>query len=202
MHVRAALRNGLSADEIKEVLLHCAIYCGVPAANGAFAVAQSVLERARRLDDAHAGRDRRRRPGGLTLAQLLHRAGIESVVLEDRSRDYVEARIRAGVLEQGTVDLLDERRRRRASAARRARPPRHRAAVRRRAAPHPAERARPGPTIVIYGQTEVVKDLIEARLGPAPLHFEVEDVSVHDLESERPRIRSGTKARTSSSTAT
>jgi 4-carboxymuconolactone decarboxylase len=43
MHVRAALRNGLSTDEIKEVLLQCAIYCGVPAANSAFAVAQNVL---------------------------------------------------------------------------------------------------------------------------------------------------------------
>jgi 4-carboxymuconolactone decarboxylase len=43
MHVRAALRNGLTASEIKEVLLHCAIYCGVPAANSAFAVAQRVL---------------------------------------------------------------------------------------------------------------------------------------------------------------
>jgi 4-carboxymuconolactone decarboxylase len=44
MHVRAALRIGLSPDEIKEVLLHSAIYCGVPAANGAFAVAQRVLD--------------------------------------------------------------------------------------------------------------------------------------------------------------
>lgn len=44
MHVRAALRNGLSADEIKEVLLQSAIYCGVPAANAAFAVAQRVLD--------------------------------------------------------------------------------------------------------------------------------------------------------------
>jgi 4-carboxymuconolactone decarboxylase len=44
MHVRAALRNGLSEDEIKEVLLQCAVYCGVPAANGAFATAQRVLE--------------------------------------------------------------------------------------------------------------------------------------------------------------
>lgn len=43
MHVRAALRNGLSEEEIKEVLLQCAIYCGVPAANAAFAVAQRVL---------------------------------------------------------------------------------------------------------------------------------------------------------------
>jgi 3-oxoadipate enol-lactonase/4-carboxymuconolactone decarboxylase len=44
MHVRAALRNGLTTDELKEVLLHTAIYCGVPAANGAFAVAQRVLD--------------------------------------------------------------------------------------------------------------------------------------------------------------
>jgi 4-carboxymuconolactone decarboxylase len=44
MHVRAALRNGLTPDEIREVLLHCAVYCGVPAANAAFAVAKRVLE--------------------------------------------------------------------------------------------------------------------------------------------------------------
>jgi len=43
LHVRAALRNGLAANEIREVLLHCAVYCGVPAANGAFAIAQRVL---------------------------------------------------------------------------------------------------------------------------------------------------------------
>jgi 4-carboxymuconolactone decarboxylase len=46
LHVRAARRNGLTPDEIKEVLLHCAIYCGVPAANAAFAVAQRVLDEA------------------------------------------------------------------------------------------------------------------------------------------------------------
>jgi len=44
MHVRAALRNGLTPDEIREVLLHCAVYCGVPAANGAFAIAQRVID--------------------------------------------------------------------------------------------------------------------------------------------------------------
>jgi len=47
MHVRAALRLGLGADEIKEVLLHCAVYCGIPAANGAFAIAQRVLDEER-----------------------------------------------------------------------------------------------------------------------------------------------------------
>ena len=44
MHVRAALRNGVTRDELKEVFLHCAVYCGVPAANGAFAIAQRVLD--------------------------------------------------------------------------------------------------------------------------------------------------------------
>ena len=44
LHLRAALRNGLTPDEIKEVLLQCAVYCGVPAANGAFAIAQRVLD--------------------------------------------------------------------------------------------------------------------------------------------------------------
>jgi 4-carboxymuconolactone decarboxylase len=44
MHLRAALRNGVTPDELKEVLLHCAVYCGVPAANGAFAIAQRVLD--------------------------------------------------------------------------------------------------------------------------------------------------------------
>jgi 4-carboxymuconolactone decarboxylase len=47
LHVRAALRNGLTPDEIKEVLLHCAVYCGVPAANSAFAIAQQVLDEER-----------------------------------------------------------------------------------------------------------------------------------------------------------
>lgn len=52
MHVRAALRNGLTEDEIKEVLLQCAVYCGVPAANSAFAVAQRTLDD---LDSREAG---------------------------------------------------------------------------------------------------------------------------------------------------
>jgi 4-carboxymuconolactone decarboxylase len=54
MHVRAALRNGLTEDEIKEVLLQCAVYCGVPAANSAFAVAQRTLDE---LHSAKAGTD-------------------------------------------------------------------------------------------------------------------------------------------------
>jgi len=128
-------------------------------------------------------------PAGLTLAQLLHVAGIDSVVLEDRSRDYVEARIRAGVLEHDVAQLFE-----RAGVGER---------MRREGLVHTGvelqsghERQRiafdelTGKTIVVYGQTEVVKDLIVARLESGrPLLFEVEDVSLHDLESERPRVR-------------
>jgi p-hydroxybenzoate 3-monooxygenase len=127
-------------------------------------------------------------PAGLTLAQLLHREGIDSVVLESRSRDYVEARVRAGVLEHGVVDAL------------------HTAGVgerlQREGLVHEAielqfagERHRidfadlVGRHIVVYGQTEVVKDLIAARLDSGrPLLFEVDDVRVDGLDGERPRV--------------
>ena len=111
MHVRAALRNGLTPDEIKEVLLQTAVYCGVPAANSAFAIAQEVLaEEAAREPRPSARRSRSSAPArrASSLAQLLHLQGIDSVVLEARSREYVERRIRAGVLEHGTVELLSE----------------------------------------------------------------------------------------------
>jgi p-hydroxybenzoate 3-monooxygenase len=128
-------------------------------------------------------------PAGLTLAHLLQREGIESVVLEDRSRDYVEHRLRAGVLEQAIVDLLVE-----SGAGERLRQEgivhhgieiqfdreRHRI---------PLSDLTGGRSIVIYGQTEIVKDLIRLRLDAGlPLLFEVSDVSVDDLESDRPRI--------------
>jgi p-hydroxybenzoate 3-monooxygenase len=127
-------------------------------------------------------------PAGLTLARLLEVQGIESVVLEDRSREYVEHRIRAGVLEQGTVELL-----RGAGVGARMDAEgivhhgihlqfdgeRHRV---------PLSDLAGGRSIVIYGQTEVVKDLIAARLESGlPLLFEVEDVRVEGLESA-PRI--------------
>ena len=129
-------------------------------------------------------------PAGLTLARLLELAGVESVVLEDRSRDYVEHRIRAGVLEQRTADLLV-----RAGVGER---------LQREGIVHhgielqfdrerhriPLSDLAGGRTIVIYGQTEVVKDLIAARLESGlPLLFEVDGVSVHDLDSTAPRIR-------------
>lgn len=129
-------------------------------------------------------------PAGLTLAQLLHREGIESVVLEDRSRDYVEHRIRAGVIEQAIADLL-------ADAGVGARMHRegivhHGIELQFDGERHriPLSELTGGRTITIYGQTEVVKDLIQARLDEGlPLLFEVGDVTVHDLESARPRIR-------------
>jgi p-hydroxybenzoate 3-monooxygenase len=129
-------------------------------------------------------------PAGLTLARLLARESIESVVLEDRSRDHVEQRIRAGVLEQGTVDLLRD-----AGVGDRMDREgiihhgihlqfdgeRHRI---------PLSDLAGGRSIVIYGQTEVVKDLIRVRLDAGlPLHFDVSDVGLHDLDSERPQIR-------------
>jgi p-hydroxybenzoate 3-monooxygenase len=127
-------------------------------------------------------------PAGLTLAHLLHREGIDSVVIEDRSREYVEARIRAGVLEQRTADLLVE-----AGVGGR---------MQREGIVHDGielqfdgERHRiafdqlTGKSIVIYGQTEVVKDLIETRLESGlPLLFEVADVSVSDLGTRLPRL--------------
>src|SRR5581483_9278414 len=129
-------------------------------------------------------------PAGLVLSHLLHRAGIESVVLEDRSRSYVEKRVRAGVLEQGTVDLLDE-----AGLADRL----HREGI-----VHEGIELRfggeghridfpsltGGRAITIYGQQEVVKDLIAARLAEGgDIRFEVADVAVRGIETERPSIR-------------
>jgi p-hydroxybenzoate 3-monooxygenase len=129
-------------------------------------------------------------PAGLTLAQLLHSEGIDSVVLEARSRDYVEHRVRAGVLEQDTADLLD-----RAGAGERMRSEaivHHGIHLQFNGERHyvPLSELTGGRSLVIYGQTEVVKDLIRVRLdSDLPLLFEVNDVTVHDFESDAPRIR-------------
>jgi p-hydroxybenzoate 3-monooxygenase len=128
-------------------------------------------------------------PAGLTLAHLLHLEGIESVILEQRSREYVEQRVRAGVLEQGTVDLLvatgvGDRLRREGIV--------HGGIeLRFGGVGHriPMSDLTGGRAITIYGQQEVVKDLIAARLAyDGPLLFETADVAVHDFETERPRI--------------
>jgi len=129
-------------------------------------------------------------PAGLVLSQLLDRAGIESVILENRDREYVTQRVRAGLLEQGTVDLLEELGL--ADRLHREGLVHHGVYLRFRHQSHriPLSDLTGGKSIYIYGQQEVVKDLIEARLASGqPLHFEVSDVSVHDFESDSPRIK-------------
>jgi p-hydroxybenzoate 3-monooxygenase len=127
-------------------------------------------------------------PAGLLLARLLKAEGIESVILEARTRDYVEARIRAGVLEQGTVELLEE-----AGVADRL----HRDGLvhdgveigvdGRRI--HINFRELVGKTVTVYGQTEVTRDLVAARLaGDGPIVWEAADVSLHDIDSREPKL--------------
>jgi p-hydroxybenzoate 3-monooxygenase len=129
-------------------------------------------------------------PAGLMLSHLLHLGGIESVVIEARSRQHVEERVRAGVLEQGTVDLMNETgvgdRLRRLGLVHRG------IELRFSGRGHRIDLSAltGGKTITIYGQNEVVKDLTDARLatGGAVL-FECDDASVHDLTGARPSIR-------------
>jgi len=127
-------------------------------------------------------------PAGLLLAHLLRLRGIDSVVLEARSRSHIEERIRAGLLEQGTVDILTG-----AGAADRL----HREgmvheglALRFDGASHRIPlTGLTGKVVTIYGQQEVVKDLVALRLAAgAPLVFEAADVAVHGIDTDRPRI--------------
>ena len=128
-------------------------------------------------------------PAGLLLGQLLHKAGIETVLLERRDRAYVEGRIRAGVLEQGTVDMLRE-----AGVADRL----DREGMIHDGIEIAVNDARfridmaeltEGKAVTVYGQTEVTKDLIEARLSAgAELIFEAEDVALHEIDSATPRV--------------
>jgi p-hydroxybenzoate 3-monooxygenase len=129
-------------------------------------------------------------PAGLVLSQLLARQGVDSVVLELRSRDYVEKRVRAGVLEQGTVDLLAQ-----AGVADRLRREglvHHGLELRFEGRGHriALSELSGGRAITVYGQQEVVKDLIRARLeAGGRIVFEVEEVGVHDLTSDTPTVR-------------
>ncbi|NEM04620.1 4-hydroxybenzoate 3-monooxygenase [Geodermatophilus normandii] len=128
-------------------------------------------------------------PAGLLLSRLLALQGIDSVVVENRSREYVEARIRAGILEQGTVDVLTE-----AGMGERL----HREGLEHRGVylQYPGVRHQLdfpelcGRRVWVYGQTEVVKDLVAAQLaGGPPLHFDVSDVAIEDVDTDSPRIR-------------
>ena len=129
-------------------------------------------------------------PAGLMLGHLLHLNGIDSVIVENRSREYVIDRVRAGVLEQGTVELL------------------HAMGVGANLQRHGLRHdglyiafqgqrhhinlteLTDGKAITVYGQNEVVKDLIEARVATSrPLYFEAEHVSVGEFDSSSPVIR-------------
>jgi p-hydroxybenzoate 3-monooxygenase len=128
-------------------------------------------------------------PAGLLLSRLLSLQGIDSVVLENRDRSYVEGRIRAGILEQHSVDTLiaagvGDRLQREGLE--------HRGIY----LQYPGTRHQLdfkelcGRTVWVYGQTEVVKDLITAQLdGGPPLLFGVSDVTLEDVDSDTPRIR-------------
>lgn len=128
-------------------------------------------------------------PAGLVLARLLQLQGIESVVLERHTRAYIEDRVRAGILEQGTGDLLiesgvGERFKREAMIHEGVqfcvRGQKHRIDL----------KGLTGRTIAVYAQHEVITDLVDARLASgAPIHFEAEAVSVDDIDTGRPTIR-------------
>jgi p-hydroxybenzoate 3-monooxygenase len=128
-------------------------------------------------------------PAGLLLAQLLHQRGIESVVLEARTREYLENRVRAGVLEHQSVDILNDA----GVGARMMRDglPHHGLFLHFNGLNHRIDFADlTGKAVMIYGQQEVVRDLVAARLAAKqPLYFEVEDVSVSDFDTDRPRVR-------------
>jgi p-hydroxybenzoate 3-monooxygenase len=129
-------------------------------------------------------------PAGLTLAYLLHQIGVEGIVLESRSRAYVESRVRAGVLEHGTADLLcsigvGERLRREGLT--------HRGiALRFEDQSHRIdfEELTGGKTITVYGQQEVIKDLVGALSRAAvPILFESPAIALDGLDHERVTVR-------------
>lgn len=127
-------------------------------------------------------------PSGLLLSQLLHTRGIDSVVLERKTKDYVLARIRAGVLEQGLVGLMEQ-----AGCAER---------MHAEGFPHDGTlisygdeifrvdfAKHTGTPVMVYGQTEVTRDLYEAReKADGKIEFNVEDVVIHDAKTDQPFV--------------
>ena len=129
-------------------------------------------------------------PSGLLLGALLAKAGVATTIVEQRSREYVLGRIRAGVLEQVTVDLLDQ-----AGAG---------ARLHKEGLPHGGielcfggarhridlRRLTGGKQVTVYGQTEVTRDLMEARTGAGlPSVYEASDVSLHNFDGAQPSLR-------------
>jgi p-hydroxybenzoate 3-monooxygenase len=128
-------------------------------------------------------------PAGLLLSHLLHLEGVESAVVENRSREYVEHRVRAGVLEQGTVDLLEAS----GVGARLKREGLIHHGIELRFDGHGHRIAMTeltgGRAITVYGQQEVVKDLIRHRLADGgEIRFSVSDVRLHDIETSTPGV--------------
>src|SRR6476660_1536021 len=128
-------------------------------------------------------------PAGLMLSHLLHLEGIESVIIENRSREYIASRIRAGLMEQWARDLLIET----GVGERMQREGLSHNGIHfcfERALHYIDFRKLVGQGVTIYGQQEVVKDLVAQRLADdGQILFEVEDVSVHDFEGSTPKIR-------------
>jgi p-hydroxybenzoate 3-monooxygenase len=128
-------------------------------------------------------------PAGLLLSHLLHLAGIDSVVLESRSREEIEATLRAGVLEQGTVDLLTqigvgERMKREGMVH-------HGIYLRFRGQSHriPLTELTGGRSITVYAQHEVIRDLVKARLDAGgKIIFEVKDVRLEGVATDSPKV--------------
>ena len=129
-------------------------------------------------------------PAGLLLSQILHMEGIDSVIVENRSRRHVEERVRAGVLEQGTVDLLHD-----IGAGER---------MKREGLKHHGFELRfggeghridmheltGGRCITVYGQNEVVRDLVDLRLAAGgEIHYGAEDVGIEGFAGAAPKIR-------------
>jgi p-hydroxybenzoate 3-monooxygenase len=127
-------------------------------------------------------------PAGLLLGQLLHRRGIDNIILERQSGAYVLGRVRAGVIEQVTIDLLDE-----AGVGARMHADglvhegvqicvdgvRHRISF----------KEMTGETVMVYGQTEITKDLMDGRLAAgAPTVYAAQDVALHDIFTDKPRV--------------
>jgi p-hydroxybenzoate 3-monooxygenase len=128
-------------------------------------------------------------PAGLLLAHLLHRAGIDAVLVERQSADYVLGRIRAGVLEAGSVDLLKEA----GLGERLSREglPHHGVELSFAGARHRIDFAElVGRTVTVYGQTEVTRDLMQARAASGALTvYEAQDVVLEGLQTQRPTVR-------------
>ena len=127
-------------------------------------------------------------PAGLLLGQLLHKRGIENVILERQTADHVLGRVRAGVIEQVTMDLLDE-----AGVGARMHADglihdgvqicvdgaRHRLSF----------KELTGKTVMVYGQTEITKDLMDGRTNAgAPTVYSAQDVTLHDISGDRPCV--------------